>query len=42
MSDIDDTLKDIKKTMGIVPGFMKALPDEALVHEWPIWKQIHP
>ncbi|MDD1743639.1 MAG: carboxymuconolactone decarboxylase family protein [Methanomassiliicoccales archaeon] len=39
MSDIDDTLKDIKKTMGIVPGFMKALPDEALVHEWPIWKR---
>jgi len=39
MSDIDNTLKDIKKTMGIVPGFMKALPDEALVHEWPIWKK---
>jgi AhpD family alkylhydroperoxidase len=39
MSGIDDTLKDIKKTMGIVPGFMKALPDEALVHEWPIWKK---
>jgi AhpD family alkylhydroperoxidase len=39
MSAIDNTLKDIKKTLGMVPGFMKALPEEALVHEWPIWKR---
>jgi AhpD family alkylhydroperoxidase len=23
----------------MVPGFMKALPEDALVHEWPIWKR---
>jgi AhpD family alkylhydroperoxidase len=39
MSEVDNTLKDIKKTLGIVPGFMKALPEEVLVHEWPIWKR---
>ena len=39
MSEIDNTLKDIKKTLGMVPGFMKALPEEVLVHEWPIWKR---
>lgn len=39
MSEYEDTLKEIKKTMGSVPGFMKALPEEALVHEWPIWKK---
>jgi hypothetical protein len=39
MSDYDDTLKEIKKTMGTVPGFMKALPQQALVYEWPIWKK---
>jgi len=39
MASYDDTLKDIKETMGIVPGFMKALPKDALVHEWPVWKK---
>jgi AhpD family alkylhydroperoxidase len=39
MSEVDNTLKDIKKRMGIVPGFMRALPEEVLVHEWPTWKK---
>jgi len=39
MSEVDSTLKDIKKTLGMVPGFMKALPEEVLIHEWPIWKR---
>ncbi len=34
-----ETLKDIEKTMGIVPGFMKALPEEALIHDWVLWKK---
>ncbi len=38
MSEVDNTLKDIKRTLGMVPGFMKALPEDALIHEWPIWK----
>jgi AhpD family alkylhydroperoxidase len=39
MSEYDKTIKDIKETTGIVPGFMKALPEEALIHEWPVWKR---
>jgi AhpD family alkylhydroperoxidase len=35
MGDYEKTLKEIEKTIGIVPGFMKGLPPEALVHEWP-------
>ena len=30
MSGYEDTLKDIEETFGIVPGFMKALPQEVL------------
>ena len=32
-------LKDIKKTRGIVPGFMKALPEEVLVHDWILFEK---
>jgi AhpD family alkylhydroperoxidase len=39
MNDYDETLKDIKGSLGIVPGFMKALPQDVLVHEWPMWKK---
>jgi len=28
MGQHEDTLKDIEETFGIVPGFMKALPEE--------------
>ena len=31
MGDYADTLKDIETSLGIVPGFMKALPDDVLV-----------
>ncbi len=34
----EDTIKDIEKTLGIVPGFMKALPKNVLVQEWPLFK----
>ena len=39
MDDYEKTVDDIKKTMGIVPGFMKALPKDALVAEWPLFKK---
>lgn len=39
MGEYEDCLKDIKASLGIVPGFMKALPKDALVHEWPVWKK---
>ncbi len=34
-----ETLKDVEKTIGIVPGFMKALPEEVLIHDWVLWKK---
>ncbi len=39
MVTYENTLKDIEKTIGIVPGFMKALPKEVLVQEWPLFKK---
>ncbi len=39
MDEYEKTVDDIKKTMGIVPGFMKALPKDALVSEWPMFKK---
>ncbi len=34
-----ETLEDIESTIGIVPGFMATLPEDDLVHEWPVFKQ---
>ena len=34
-----DTLEDVKATVGIVPGFMKALPEDVLMHDWPLFKK---
>ncbi len=34
MSNYNETMKDIKKTMGIVLDQFKAIPPEALPHEW--------
>jgi AhpD family alkylhydroperoxidase len=39
MGEYEDTLEDIESTLGIVPGFMKALPREVLVQEWPLFKK---
>ena len=39
MGDYEDTLKDIEKSLGFVPGFMKGLPKEALIKEWPLFKR---
>jgi hypothetical protein len=38
LGEYEDTLKDIEKTVGIVPGFMKALPKDVLIHDWALWK----
>lgn len=35
----DETLVDIEDNLGLVPGFMAALPEDDLVHEWPVFKQ---
>ena len=39
MNDYDSTVKDIKASLGIVPDSTKALPENVLVHEWPMWKK---
>ena len=39
MGEYEDTLNDIKATLGIVPDFMKALPEDVLVHDWPLFKK---
>jgi AhpD family alkylhydroperoxidase len=39
MGKIKEIYEDIEKTLGIVPGFMKALPDDVLINEWPSFKK---
>jgi len=39
LGEYEDTLKDIERSIGIVPGFMKALPADVLVSEWPLFKK---
>lgn len=39
MAEYEDTLKDIEASLGIVPGFMKALPADVLVGDWPLMKK---
>ena len=39
MGEYEDTLSDIQKTFGFVPGFMKGLPQDVLVHDWPLMKK---
>ena len=34
-----ETVTDIEDTIGFVPGFMEAVPEDTLVHEWPVFKQ---
>ena len=39
MGKYEDTLKDIETTLGIVPGFMKALAEDVLIQDWPLMKK---
>jgi len=39
LSEYQNTLKDIEKTLGVVPGFMKAIPKDVLVQDWPLMKK---
>lgn len=34
-----ETVKDIEATLGLVPGYMQALPEADLVAEWPTMKR---
>ncbi len=42
MGEYEGTLKDIETSIGIVPGFMKALPKDVLVQDWPLMKKYTP
>ncbi len=39
LGEYDDTLRDIEKSFGIVPGFMKAIPKDVLIKDWPLMKK---
>ena len=39
MGEYEDTLKDIEKAFGFVPGFMKAIPKDVLAKQWPLMKK---
>lgn len=34
-----DTLTDIEDSIGFVSGFMEAVSEDTLVHEWPVFEQ---
>ncbi|WP_167848778.1 hypothetical protein [Methanolobus halotolerans] len=42
MGEYEETIKDIRETLGILPAFMKDLPREELVEDWHIWKHEEP
>jgi len=42
MGVYEDTLEDIEKTFGTIPGFMRLFSRESLVHDWPSWKRDSP
>jgi len=35
----NDVEQDIRETLGIVPSFFERIPDEALGHEWALFKR---
>ena len=39
MAEYEGILKDIEASLGIVPDFMKALPAEILMSDWPLMKK---
>lgn len=39
MGEYEDTVKDIEKTLGMVPGFVKDVPREPVVQQWPLFKK---
>jgi AhpD family alkylhydroperoxidase len=39
MGEYEDTVKDIEKTFGFVPGFMKPVPKDVLAKQWPLLKK---
>jgi len=42
MGKYEETLRDIERTLGKIPGFMKVLPGDLLIRDWPSWKKDRP
>ncbi len=42
MGTYEETLRDIERTLGKIPGFMKVLPEDSLVRDWALWKKDSP
>ncbi len=42
MGQYEETLRDVERTLGKIPGFMKVLPPDLLVRDWPSWKKDRP
>ena len=40
MGKFEEMLEDVEKSLGMVPRFMKLLPEESLVHDWTAWKNL--
>lgn len=38
MSNYQETVKDIEKELGSVPGFFKGVPQDVLTQMWPVFK----
>lgn len=38
-TEYNEVLKEIKETLGIIPGFMRGLPPDVLIKEWPLFKK---
>ncbi|MGC2424055.1 MAG: carboxymuconolactone decarboxylase family protein [Nitrospirota bacterium] len=36
----EDVYKDIEETLGLVPTFMKSIPESTIEHEWALFKKI--
>ncbi len=39
MGVYEDTLADIEKTYGTIPGLMRLIPSESLIRDLPSWKR---
>ncbi len=39
MSSYQETVKDIEKELGSVPGFFKGVPQDVLTQMWPVFKR---
>jgi len=39
MGEYEDTLRNVEKNFSFVPGFIKGLPQDVLIHDWPLMRK---